>query len=1233
MPLPSPVPNLHPKRPTLAYLTGPMIYDRFMISGMLSHVRDSDVNLFIFSGGMFESPHGFDAQRAVIFDLINPEVVDGLILSSDYLGHYIGAERINAFCQKFAPIPMVKNEPFLEGVPCIVADFYHGMYTLVTHMIEVHHYTRIAFIKGSDQSSTGSERFQAYCDALRDHGIPYDDNLVAPGTFYAPSGQDAVRLFLDQRGLVPQKDLQAIVSTNDFMALDVLRELQLRGLRVPEDLALTGFDDEEETSFANPPLTTVHIPLFRATQYEIDLVLALIRGDKVPDRISIPSNLVVRRSCGCSNWTTELAVTPPSEVLIPVQDERADQADRLWLLSEQINRPNLLSKMGAVLYATAMPGIHRIDETFLNVFLEELEKGPGKFSAMVFLDRLRPVIAGIANPVRNIGSMHKVLLVLRREVLALLNNPNQRQRFEDMCQMGQVLISDLTEYFLGQQKNQTTFLDQPLSDLIREMTTVLEPQDLMDILAKTLPRIGISACYISLYQDPQHPTHNARLVMGYNERGRMDLGAEGLIFPSCELIPEDMLDPDRPHILIVEPLYFQKEQMGFAIFETGTVFVGIYDSLRDQISSTLKRIDLHHEAEQALKAAESANILKSRFLTTVGHELRTPISMIVSMSELLLNEHGGGQETHSRAFQRELDVIHATGQHLHRLLRDVLDLGASQLGQLQLEFETVDTDELISEAAVVGEQLAREKGLRWKMSIPTRLPRVRGDRTRLLQILLNLLSNACKFTSQGEVELEVWSVQDKLSVSVRDTGLGIPPKEQSAIFNEFKQSERTTARGYGGMGLGLAITRQLVEMHGGKIDVFSTGQEGSGTTFTFSIPVLAPLAPQPAPKSKLLAPGDAAPIVDKPYRAEMWDQAVVLVTDREKENDLFVSSLNQRGYKTAVLNVGASERWLEELMGSPPGAVILDCDPHVVWGTRLLKMLKENISTRDLPVLFYAFDGERNNGSFLELDFMDKPLGSNALLKALEKRGLETKFDALSPPVILVVDDEPAVLEMHASRIQKQIDGSQVLKAHNGVEALEMMRKNKPDLVLLDLMMPDMDGFGVMEKMKGMESTRDIPIIVLTGRVLTEDVLQSFSRGVKAVLGKGIFTMEEILAQVDTVLTRSKHLGSEGQRIARRAVAFIHAHYSEPILRKDIADYIGVNERYMTHCFSTEVGITPTSYLNRYRVKIAAQLLDASSKSITEIGFEVGFASNAYFSRVFLKEKGVSPRDYLHRKA
>jgi YesN/AraC family two-component response regulator len=149
---------------------------------------------------------------------------------------------------------------------------------------------------------------------------------------------------------------------------------------------------------------------------------------------------------------------------------------------------------------------------------------------------------------------------------------------------------------------------------------------------------------------------------------------------------------------------------------------------------------------------------------------------------------------------------------------------------------------------------------------------------------------------------------------------------------------------------------------------------------------------------------------------------------------------------------------------------------------------------------------------------------------------------------------------------------------------------------------------------------------------LTEEIIQTLGARVMAVLAKGIFSQAEMMAQVDSVLKRSKHLGSEAQRIARRAMAFIHAHYTEPISRLDIAGYIGVNERYMTHCFRTEVGITPMSYLNRCRVKIAAQLLDAGSLSIAEVAFKVGFSSNAYFSRVFQKEKGMSPRDYLRRK-
>lgn len=236
--------------------------------------------------------------------------------------------------------------------------------------------------------------------------------------------------------------------------------------------------------------------------------------------------------------------------------------------------------------------------------------------------------------------------------------------------------------------------------------------------------------------------------------------------------------------------------------------------------------------------AEESNRIKNRFLSLTSHELRTPLNLIVGLCEVLLREQVGAGATLSVQSREDLEHIHASAQHLSGLIRDVLDLASSETGQLKLVREPLDLRQVLEVVAGTGQSLAQDKGLNWRAEIPESLPLVWGDRTRLRQVALNLVSNAIKFTTQGEVTLKVEAREKHLAVLVSDTGLGIPPVEQSVIFNEFWQSERTTARGYGGLGLGLAICKRLIELHGGEIGVWSSGEEGSGSTFYFTLPIL-----------------------------------------------------------------------------------------------------------------------------------------------------------------------------------------------------------------------------------------------------------------------------------------------------------------------------------------------------------------------------------------------------------
>jgi YesN/AraC family two-component response regulator len=217
---------------------------------------------------------------------------------------------------------------------------------------------------------------------------------------------------------------------------------------------------------------------------------------------------------------------------------------------------------------------------------------------------------------------------------------------------------------------------------------------------------------------------------------------------------------------------------------------------------------------------------------------------------------------------------------------------------------------------------------------------------------------------------------------------------------------------------------------------------------------------------------------------------------------------------------------------------------------------------------------------------------------------------------------------MHARIVQTWSPKCRVWKARNGREALDMIRMERPDLVLLDLMMPELDGFGVLESMQSEAYTRDVPVIVLTAQALTQADMARLNRGVTNVLNKGLFSVEETLTHVEAALARNKHLGSEAQRLVRKAMAAIHEQYAEPISLKQIARAVGVSKEYMARCFHQETGMTVVTYLNRYRIGQAKARLEAGETNLTAIALEVGFSSGPYFSRVFRQEVGMPPSAY-----
>jgi YesN/AraC family two-component response regulator len=330
-----------------------------------------------------------------------------------------------------------------------------------------------------------------------------------------------------------------------------------------------------------------------------------------------------------------------------------------------------------------------------------------------------------------------------------------------------------------------------------------------------------------------------------------------------------------------------------------------------------------------------------------------------------------------------------------------------------------------------------------------------------------------------------------------------------------------------------------------------------------------------------------------------------------------------------MYQVNMETDWLHRLLTMPPMVILLDAQIALQQGWQILNTLQRHPVIANVPLIVCNLDSNNQHGTFLEMNYQSKPLDAVQVARVLMDKGILAD-DGTSAKTILIVDDDPGILELHTRLLQNLSARYRVLQAHDGREALATMQQIHPDLVLLDLLMPNLDGFGVLEAMGATNTLRDVPVVILTTQTLTEAEMERLNRGVAAILKKELFSKDEILAHIESTLARTYKLSSATQQLVRKAIAYIHEHYDEPLSRSQIAQYISVNEDYLTDCFHRELGIPPMTYLTRYRISQARVLLEVGYKSVTDIGLAVGFADNAHFSHVFMNEVGVSPNAYRH---
>jgi signal transduction histidine kinase/DNA-binding LacI/PurR family transcriptional regulator/AraC-like DNA-binding protein/DNA-binding LytR/AlgR family response regulator len=1196
--------NYHMEMPgtpplTIGYLTPNIDEGNGLLlwMGIIEQAQAMGVRLVTFAGGELRYPAPFYRYSNQVYDLVDRQQLDGLIIWTSSLAAFVGPEGIGEFCHSYAPLPVIGIGIPLPGIPSVILRSYQGMREAILHLVQVHGKRQIAFIRGPERHRDAQERLRAYQDIVAEYGLEANPDLVTPPCRWVEQdARNAMRLLLEERHVT----FDSVVAVNDQLAYGAMTYLQEKGFRLPEDIAIIGFDNNPLGRISSPPLTTVPNRMRERGRQAVRMLLAKIHDEPLADEIYLETSVKVRQSCGCQDPYLVQAGAPPTAIVLPPE-----------INSPIALRAHIISRLQYAL--TPDEKSRAWHEQFFDAFQASLDQS----SDMPFLTTLRDLLRSSAAARLELREWQAILSELRRWIIPLEQGRLERiERAERLIHQGRVMTGEFTTRSKAHQDLQRSRQLNNLHRLRQAISAAETLNQLMDILAENLPPLGVTYGCLALYLDAARPQEGVRVALAFDPNGRQPHIEGEVYIPSTRLIPPDWLKIPGLFNMMVHPLHYGAEQLGFWVVDASALEGASHQVLREQISGAIKsvllieqNVKLYQQARHSQELAEEANQLKSRFLSMVSHELLTPMVLLVGLSEMMLHEGIGNRPALPEAYRQDLTRIHASAQQLGSLVRDVLDLARSQLGQLTLVKKPLHLAEVLKPIALVCEQMARSKGLAWHMHIPDHLPQVLGDASRLQQVVLNLVSNAVKFTAQGSVSIRVRSEGDLVTIAVVDTGLSVPLAEQEAIFDEFRQSERTVARGYGGLGIGLAICRQLIELHGGTIGVHSSGAENSGSTFYFSLPALPEIS--------------ADTFLGQ-------SQQVLILTEQTQRSQPLYQHLERQGYQVRVLDTAQTANWIENIQQAPPGALVLDFVAEE-QGWHVIEILNQHPATQNTPIIFYSLLQEQDGGSMLALDYLAKPVAASRLTQILQRYAIDPETCS-DQQTVLIVEDDPEILALHTRMVTTKLPACRVLQAHNGKEALECMAAMPPALVLLDLMMPEMDGMTMLQNMQADKRLQGIPVIVLTAQSLTAEEMARLNQSVAAVLSKGVFTTQETITHVEQALARHKRLGSDAQRLVRKVMAFIHEHFAESIGREDLARYAGVSERHLNRCFLQETSMTPLNYLTRYRIQQAKALLEAGQLSITEVMGRVGYMESSHFTRVFHREVGVSPSAYKRGK-
>ncbi|MFY9329953.1 MAG: response regulator [Georgfuchsia sp.] len=587
----------------------------------------------------------------------------------------------------------------------------------------------------------------------------------------------------------------------------------------------------------------------------------------------------------------------------------------------------------------------------------------------------------------------------------------------------------------------------------------------------------------------------------------------------------------NPAALLAVPVTYREQRLGVLVLasiaplsEQDRTFI---EHIADQLGVALNNLkqfkDLKYLTEQLRERSneinrknlqlEEANRTKSEFLANMSHELRTPLNAIIGFSEALKDGLMGKLEENQREYIKD---IYTSGEHLLLLINDILDLAKVEAGKMTMELEPVSVNAVLQNSLSMVKEKALNQNLKLALDTDAEMPVIVADVRKLKQIVYNLLSNAVKFTPDGgSISLSAHRVDDMLEIAVTDTGIGIAPEDQARLFRPFTQIDSTLSRQYQGTGLGLSMVKRLAELHGGNVELDS--EVGKGSRFSVRIPWRKNVEEHASTSLEKSYPQDAgaAPVAEKPSGTPT---ALIIEDDRSYAN-LLTHHLEREGLLVTCMATG--ERALEWLTDNCPDLITLDLMLPGMDGWEVLSRIKQMPQLATVPVVIVSIIADGKRGIALGASqVLQKPVSHVELKKALATIGIlpAPRQPTDMPHRVLVVDDDPSTVELMSSYLKRS--GYKVSEAYSGADGITLAHTDHPDAILLDLLMPEISGFEVVGALKNDPATAQIPIIIVTSKLLTSEDRHRLDGDVKAILEKAEFRYEKLAAEVRRALQK-----------------------------------------------------------------------------------------------------------------